>query len=134
MENQCISTLMAKFGFETGNCILLVEPPLKYLDNLRYSNLELHVSTRTDSSVPFDAVHVFVLTQADIMELAPAAPAVIKKNGLLWFSFPRAETAKTTDINYEDGWHIMTDSGWAVAQTTDHLAGWSSIRFVRAAE
>ena len=125
---------MAKFGFEAGNFILLVQPPPIYLDNLRYSKLGLHVSTRSDSNVPFDAVHIFVLNQADIMELAPAAPAVIKKNGPLWFSFPSAETAKTTDINYENGWHAMTDSGWSVAQTTDHLAGWSSIRFIQAAE
>ena len=134
MENQCISSLVAKFGFEAGNCILLVQPPLIYLDSLRYSKLGLRVSTRSDSSVSFDAVHIFVLNQADIMELAPAAPAVIKKNGPLWFSFPSAETAKTTDINYKDGWNVMTDSGWSVAQTTDHLAGWSSIRFIQAAK
>ena len=134
MGNQCVSSLMAKFGLKAGNCILLVQPPLIYLDNLRYSNLGLHVSTWSDSNVPFDAVHIFVLNQADIMELAPAAPAVIKKNGPLWFSFPSAETAKTTDINYENGWHAMTDSGWSVAQTTDQLAGWSSIRFIQAAE
>ena len=130
MDNYCGSSLIAAFGFKTGDSVLLMEPPLNYLETLRCSDSALNISTHSDSSGPFDAVHVFVLNQVDVMELAPAAPAVLKKDGRLWFSFPNIEADKPTDISYEVGWQTMTDSGWSVFQTTNQLTGWSSLRFI----
>ena len=122
-------SLITKFGFKYRDSVLLINPPLEYLEDLRNSDASLLISTRGDSGSPFDAIQIFVLNQLDIMELAPAAPAVLKKNGNLWFSFPSRKAGKPSDIDYDTSWKIMTDSGWVVAQVTSQLSGWSSLRF-----
>ena len=130
MGNYCRSLLIKTFDFKPGDSVLLIGPPFNYLETLRCADSALNISTRSDSSGPFDAVHIFVLNQADVMELAPAAPSVLKKDGQLWFSFPDIAVDKPTDISYEVGWQTMTDSGWSVFQTTNQLTGWSSLRFI----
>ena len=131
MGNYCRSLLIKTFDFKPGDSVLLIGAPFNYLETLRCADFALNISTRSDSSGPFDAVHIFVLNQADVMELAPAGPAVLKKDGRLWFSFPNMEGDKPTDISYEIGWQTMTDSGWSVFQTTNQLTGWSSLRFIK---
>ena len=86
MGNYCGSRLIAAFGFRPGDSVLLISPPFNYLESLRCADPALNISTRSDSSGPFDAVHIFVLNQADVMELAPAAPAVLKKTA--GYGFP----------------------------------------------
>ena len=131
MGRHLISELITSFGFTVGDSILVIAPPFEYLKNLRVPEWNLHIFTNAHSNGLFDAVHIFALNQLDVMELAPAATAVLKKNGPLWFSFPNKTVNKTkpTDLSHLNGWDILTDSGWSINETNECLDGWSSIRF-----
>ena len=65
----------------------------------------------------------------DVLELSPGAPAVLKKHGLLWFSYPRENSGRETDINKKEGWEPLLQAGW---QTTEHVHLddlWACLRF-----
>jgi len=65
----------------------------------------------------------------DLLELSPGAPAVLKKHGLLWFSYPRESSGRETDINKKEGWEPLLQAGW---ETTEHVHLddlWTCLRF-----
>ena len=79
---------------------------------------------------PYDFVQIFVRNRLDVMELAPAAPAVLSDDGTLWFSYPRRSPNLETDIDSNRGWETLLNAGWTAVSEISIDETWAAIRFV----
>jgi len=105
--------VLEKLQLSPNSCVLVVGAPDSYMDLLSTEYPDLQVSTTVpERSSQFDAVQIFVRNKMDVLELSPGAPAVLKKHGLLWFSYPRETSGRETDINNKEGWEPLLMAGW----------------------
>ena len=123
--------VLEKLQHSPNSHILVVAAPSSYMELLSFAYPDLQVSTTVplEGSLKFDSVQIFVRNKMDVLELSPGAPAVLKKNGLLWFSYPRESSGRETDINKKEGWEPLLQAGW---QTTEHVHLddlWACLRF-----
>ena len=75
-------------------------------------------------------IQIFVRNRLDVMELAPAAPAVLSSDGILWFSYPRRTPNLETDIDSNSGWETLLNAGWRAVLEISIDETWSAIQFV----
>ena len=109
----------------------MIAAPITYVESLSLENQDLKISTTVPllGSVEYDAVQIFVRNQLDVIELAPSAPAVLKKNGLLWFTYPSENSGLDTDINSDVGWESLIQASWDPVEQLELDDIWASLRF-----
>lgn len=121
--------LAKKLHIKPGYRVLLVNAPDGYRARLDPLPDGATVVATVGSGEPFDVVHLFVRTKADLDRDGPAAIAAVKPGGLLWISYPKRAAKVPTDLTRDHGWQSVTESGWkGVAQVAiDEV--WSATRF-----
>ena len=80
-----------------------------------------------DASLDF--MQVFVRNSEELEELIPAAIKALKRDGLLWISYPKGTSGVSTDLNRDILWAAMKKyrlSGVAMVSIDDV---WSAMRF-----
>jgi len=122
--------VLEKLQFSPNSCVLIVGAPDSYMELLSAKYPDLQVSTTVpEGSSQFDAVQIFVRNRMDVLELSPGAPAILKKHGLLWFSYPRETSGRETDINNQEGWEPLLMAGWASTLHVDLDDLWACLKF-----
>ena len=122
-------TLRQKLGILTGMTISLIDTPDSYLDD--HISIEEKVLDITKAKpLSIDFIHIFS-NDADSLRqhLAKAVPA-LKKDGLLWISWPKKSAKLDSDI---DKWSVMKigqDAGLVDVKILSYNEQWSSLKFV----
>ena len=104
---------------------------MDYVESLSLLNQDLKISTTVPilGAFTYDVVQIFVRNKMDVLELAPSAPAVLKTDGLLWFSYPSENSGLDTDINSKEGWESLLQAGWKPGEHFELDNQWACLRF-----
>lgn len=124
-------TLLDKLMISKSIRLLVISAPYGYIDKITPLEEGVTLSTVGELALgePYDFVQIFVRNRLDVMELAPAAPAVLSDGGVLWFSYPRRTPHVETDIDSNRGWETLLNAGWVPVSEISIDETWSAIRF-----
>ncbi|WP_299110679.1 DUF3052 domain-containing protein [uncultured Winogradskyella sp.] len=92
--------LAKKLGIKEGYVIMLVNEPVHYMslfeefpnDTIRKKELD---------SESFDFIHIFVQNQAELERIVSIVKPAMKKNGILWISWPKGASKIPTELKRE---------------------------------
>jgi len=118
-----------KLGIKEHSSVLVFSPPEIVVQDI--SNMTLPSGSKI-SYIPdglFDIALIFVRNQLDVLELAAASVAALKRGGNLWFAFPAKGSRLETDLSESVGWATLVDSGWSKKEYFDLNNGWTAIKF-----
>ena len=121
--------LWKKLGVkETYNC-LLVESPSNYFDLLEETPMETNWSDEVDNP-PYDFIHVFV-NKLELLEKGwPAWKSSMKKDGMLWVSWPKATSKLATDLNGNVVREFGLNGGLVDVKVCAVDEDWSGLKFM----
>lgn len=121
------SPLVKRLQIKPGQRMVVINPPTGYLEVLGPLPPGVELAETPDGT--FDFVQVFVGSVADLERDAPTAIGALKRDGLLWISYPKRSSKVPTDLTRDVGWAATARAGLeGVAQVSiDDV--WSALRF-----
>jgi hypothetical protein len=96
-------SLPEKLGFRAGMAVAFVALP-DALSGLAEAAEFAHVARSADWSAPlgaprsFDAIHAFTMSSAEIEAHLPALQDAIRRDGMIWVSWPKKASKVPTDV------------------------------------
>jgi hypothetical protein len=130
MNNSNSTTpLFKKLGITNDSEIMVLNQPKNYISF--FSDFPSHVViNETENSRQFEFIHIFVRTVKELEGFYKVAKKSLKKNGILWISWPK----KTSKIDTElDKFMIMKyglDNGLVDTKVASIDENWSGHKFV----
>jgi hypothetical protein len=122
--------LIKKLGIKPGQRLLVLNAPDGYLERLRPlpEGATLAMLATVDEG-EYDFVHAFARNVEELRAHAPVALRASKREGGLWFSYPKRSARVATDLSRDVGWDLLDAAGYqGVAQVSiDEV--WSAVRF-----
>ena len=108
--------------------ILLVQHALAELgQDLAATTGDIQLAGQAAGTYP--AVLLFVQSQADLAERAPAALRAVEFDGLLWIAYPKHTSMIKTDIHRDQGWEPVNAAGWVPVTQIAIDETWSVLSF-----
>jgi hypothetical protein len=106
--------------------VLLVNAPKGYRDTL--GKLPKGAKVVSRSSKPVDLIQIFAATKSEMTELFLKVKSLLKEEGLLWATYPKAGQLDT-DLKREVVWECGQAVGMHPVSkiAVDHV--WSALRF-----
>jgi len=102
------------------------EPELARLDGVK-------VLRKLDGVSEIDFSLTFVKTQREADTLGSSVAKKVRGDAVVWFAYPKGSSKKyRSEINRDDGWKVMGDSGFEPVRMVAIDEDWSAIRFRRA--
>ena len=132
--------LFKKLGIKEGMQILLINEPDDYekllpeIKSLRHSGLTKiktinEENMQTDKKIDF--IHLFSRTQEELNQLFPKLKELLKKNGMLWISWPKGLCGVgVTNLNDNIVRDIGLHNGLVDVKIASIDETWSGIKFV----
>ena len=120
-----LSTLARKLQLKSDRALVVNAPP-GYVDR---PGVATGPGAAGQPDANLDFVQVFVRNSEELEELIPAAIKALKRDGLLWISYPKGTSGVSTDLNRDILWAAMKKyrlSGVAMVSIDDV---WSAMRF-----
>ncbi|PCH99639.1 MAG: DUF3052 domain-containing protein [Flavobacteriaceae bacterium] len=127
--NRSTTPLYRKLGITSDSEILVLNQPNNYIDFFSdFPSKVIIIEKRNRQQFGF--IHIFVRTMSELESLYKTAKTSLKKNGILWISWPK----KTSEINTElDKFMIMKyglDNGLVDTKVASIDKNWSGHKFV----
>ena len=127
------ASLSKKLGIKPGQRGLVINAPEGYLDTLGELPEGVVVAESADGKeaieAPYDWVHLFCKSVAELGVMAPRAIGAVVHDGLLWISYPKRSSEVATDINRDVGWEVIAEAGFRPVRQVSVDAVWSALRF-----
>ncbi len=122
-----INSLAKKLLIKPGQRIAVINPPLKYMENL--GPLPEGAECTSALAGQFDFVHLFANNKAELEKLIPQALKVLKQDGLFWISYPKQSSKVKTDLNRDILWKLVEKHGFDGVSLISINDVWSAMRF-----
>lgn len=119
--------LLKKLKMEPGQHVLIMNAPEGYL--YRLEPLPEGVDVDPDDKGQYDFVHLFVANTADLAHFWPLVQMMIRKDTMLWISYPKGTSKVKTDLNRDKGWEMMKTAGFEAISQVSVDEVWSALRF-----
>ncbi|MEB3346574.1 DUF3052 domain-containing protein [Aquimarina gracilis] len=123
------TTLAKKLGIKEGNVILLYNHPKYYFD--LFSDLPqglIYKNEITPESCDF--IHVFCATFTELEKVAGIYKSALKKDGMLWISWPKGTSKIETDLKREPIREYLISIGLVDVKVAAIDEDWSGLKFV----
>ena len=91
--------LTKKLGIKTGMTIQFVNPPDNILELLAPIPDGVNIFDAQESGDALAYVHIFTKDSAELELALPALKASLKKDGMLWISWPKKASKVPTDLD-----------------------------------
>ncbi|HET9343973.1 MAG TPA: hypothetical protein VFO25_13780 [Candidatus Eremiobacteraceae bacterium] len=120
--------LVEKLGIKPGHLVLIRNAPRGYATTL--GNLPLGALRYASGKGPFDVIQVFVSVERDLRPSISAARVSMKRDGMVWVSWPKKSSGRKTDIDENDVRHagLALDLVDVKICAVDDV--WSGLKFV----
>jgi hypothetical protein len=115
-----------KLLMREGYAVLLVNAPNGYKATL--GKLPKGAKIVTESSQPVDLIQIFAATKAGMSELFVKVKPLLKEEGLLWATYPKAGQMDT-DLKREVVWECGQAVGMRPVSQIAVDEVWSALRF-----
>lgn len=126
------ATLLKKLLVKPGQRLLVLNAPTGYVERLTPLPDGATLAQTPDGR--YDAVHVFVASQADLARLWPTARDALTPGGLMWLAYPKKTSGIKTDIHRDAGWDVVAADEWLGVTQIAIDDTWSALRFRPAAD
>ncbi|MCX6032431.1 MAG: hypothetical protein NT169_24455 [Chloroflexi bacterium] len=121
------SNLLKKLLIKPGQRVLILNAPPDYPEALGPLPEGAIQADGPDGTLDF--VHLFVKDSAELARLAPVALAAIKRDGLLWISYPKKSSGVASDLTRDEGWAPIYEAGLRPVTQIAVDEVWSAVRF-----
>lgn len=130
MEGYSGTPLAKKLGIKNGFTILLVNEPKHYKSLFRDFPLDTKEVKRPRQET-VDFAHVFCTTEKDLKTFLPKLKPALKKDGMVWVSWPKGASKIETTINRETVRdYVLSKIGLVDIKVAAIDANWSGLKFV----
>ena len=121
--------LAKKLGLKDGMTILTRNSPRLYADYFpQFPDISVVDKDPTPESVDF--IHIFCQSIDQLDRQFPFLKAAVKKNGLMWISWPKATSKIKTDITRESLRSYVLKRGLVDVKVCVIDKDWSALKFV----
>ena len=123
-----VNPLYRKLGLKEGFHVKLIHAPANYpvMVGEIYDKLIIHERV----GVELDFIHFFPLTISELEQFLPRLKKQIKKNGMIWISWYKISSGKTTDISE----NLIRDTALATGLVDTKVCAidedWSGLKLV----
>lgn len=130
MEGYSGTPLARKLGIKNEFKILLVEQP-EYYKTLFTDFPETVYEEHDPSNQSLDFIHIFSVTLNSLKVQLPKLKPLLKKNGILWISWPKGTSKITTDLNRDIiRSYMLTEIKLVDVKVAAIDADWSGLKFM----
>ena len=121
--------LAKKLGIKPGFKVLLQQEPAHY--RALFSDWPEDVEV-VEEAIPegLDFIHLFVQRMADLEVAVPELMPALKKDGMLWVSWPKGKSKIPTDLKREPIREFLLASGLVDVKVAAIDEDWSGLKFV----
>ena len=127
--NGSITPLYKKLGITNGSEILILNQPKSYIDF--FSEFPSNVVIKENGkSGQVEFVHIFVTTIKELEHFYKLAKTNLKKNGLLWISWPKKASKRETELDKFIIMQYGLDNGLVDTKVASIDDTWSGHKFV----
>jgi hypothetical protein len=119
-------TLAQKLLIKPGQRLVVINPPLGYLESLIPFPDNTMLVENPDGQVEF--VQLFVKNKQELELLEQEAIKLCDPTGLFWISYPKQSSGIESDINRDIIWKLMEATGWRPVAMVSIDATWSAMR------
>jgi hypothetical protein len=120
--------LQKKLGIKPGLTVFLYQPPEHYFEWIDLLPGDFNLKSKPDSELDF--VHLFASDQKSFESNFLKSKKHLKKNGMIWISWPKKTSKIATDLNE----NIVRDFGLANGLVDVKVCAvdetWSGLKFV----
>ncbi len=110
-----IAVINAEEGFD-----LALSPELK----------DVRIDTEIDQRYPYTFMIIFVKKVAEVRQITPVVLHNLALDGILWFCYPKKSSKRiSSDLNRDNGWKPLNDSGFFGVRMVSVDENWSALRF-----
>jgi|GEM_PF-563318 len=127
------NALIKKLQIKAGARATIINPPESYIGELG-GNLPASVHLESKPQGCFDFVQIFVQRAKVLDSYASKIPRLLKKDGILWISYPKKSSGLITDISRDKGMGALHNIGFRPVSQVSLNDVWSAIRFRRKAD
>lgn len=120
--------LVKKLGIKPGAAVHVIEPPKEYFNWL--GTLPEGVSVKTKLAGELDFIHVFVKDQKTFQALFLKSKKFLKKDGMLWVSWPKKASKMVTDLDENRIRDFGLNEGLVDVKVCAVDETWSGLKFV----
>lgn len=121
--------LAKKLGIKSGFNILLINQPTHYPQ--LFSDFPEDVAIATNpSKETLDFIHLFCITRAELEPIIPSLKSFLKKNGMLWVSWPKGSSKIPTDLKRDFIREHILAQGLVDVKVAAIDENWSGLKFV----
>jgi len=121
------SSLQRRLQLKPGQKALILNAPEGYVESL--GSLPEGVALVDGPPGTLDFVHLFVRDSAELAIFAPVALAAIKRDGVLWITYPKQSAKVKTDITRDRGWEPVIAAGLRPVTQIAVDETWSALRW-----
>lgn len=130
MEGYSGTPLARKLGIKEGFAVLFVNAPVHYFDLFTDFPSEVN-ELKKPQQESADFIHLFCKTQECLETESQRLKPFLKKNGMLWVSWPKGASKMETNLNREIvRAYILTKVGLVDIKVAAIDADWSGLKFV----
>jgi hypothetical protein len=119
--------LVKKLLIKPRQQVAVLNAPAGFVERL--ADLPDEVELTEKPGTARDVVLVFVANSTELERLAPAALATVKRQGVLWVSYPKKTSKIKTDLSRDVSWQPLRGAGFEVVSAIAIDDTWSALRF-----
>jgi hypothetical protein len=121
--------LARKLGIKENYSILLVKEPAHYLKLFAELPEGLNFKKRI-SRAEVDFIHIFCSSMSQLVKSIEKYKPILKKDGMLWVSWPKGSSSIPTDINRDIIREYVLSQGLVDVKVCSIDQDWSALKFV----
>lgn len=122
--------LAKKLGIKEGFNLFLHNAPEHYWSLFSDLPDNLTVIKALTSDDPVDFIHVFCTHWDDLIAVAPECKAALKKDGLMWISWPKGKSSIPSDLKRDPIREYLINLGLVDVKVAAVDEDWSGLKFV----
>ncbi|MEX0315591.1 MAG: DUF3052 domain-containing protein [Allomuricauda sp.] len=121
--------LAKKLGIKEGFSVLLYNAPDHYLD--LFTDFPDNVTIfKSPNNTQIDFIHLFCMTFQELREVSEQYKPMLKKNGMLWISWPKGSSKLNTDLKRDPIREQLLAIGLVDVKVAAIDENWSGLKFV----
>ncbi|MBG6129700.1 hypothetical protein IWQ47_000998 [Aquimarina sp. EL_43] len=121
--------LAKKLGIKDDDILMLYKQPNYYYS--LFSDIPKRIrEVQQPKNESVDFIHIFCTTFAELKEVAVIYKAALKKNGMLWVSWPKGSSVIPTDLKRDPIRNYLISIGLVDVKVAAIDKDWSGLKFV----
>lgn len=122
--------LLDKLNYKGQERIAVINAEESFIISLSNELKNVMIDKEIDPRFPYNFIIIFAKRVSEVEHLAPISLHNLMADGVLWFCYPKKSSKKyKSDINRDNGWKALNDSGLNGIKQVAIDEDWSALRF-----